>query len=296
MIMRIALAVVGALLLASVTGVALEWDEIAALATPTVGSSGEPLVVFSVELTYDQRPSDASLSFGWTVYELGSGAPIELHTFYRSTTFAGGGLKISFASARVPIEPGKRYRGHAVVDDAVNDLHYERDINYTAPLSLPIGIRLEGVGGAEEFDLSGVPDEELEEMATAYDALQANYDQVAEGVTLDAFFSDYASADDGFPATVFLIPISGAEGTFGPSSSPITFTAMSFMHIFPVPERSAVAGLLEQLSVYEKEFVGRAFEGEPHDALFGARTVFVGEESWKMLAASATEEKRRLSP
>lgn len=294
--MRTAITLSLTLLLASVSAVALEWEELAAFAAATKDVSGRPAVVFSVQLEYDQRPSDADLSFGWTIWRLDSGDKIELHSFYRSTTFTGGGLRISFASARVPIEAGERYRGRVVVDDSVNDLHYERDIDYTAPVSLRVGIILRGVTGSDEVDLSSADDEEIEEMATAYDALRADYSEIAEGVSLDEFFSQHAADDEAFPATVFIIPVQGTESPLGSATGPVAFTVTPVMYVFPVPERSAVRGLLEQLRVYEREFVGLVFEGDGHDALFGARTVFVGEEAWRILAAAAAEEGRRLTP
>ena len=293
-IVRAALIVVLVLCVGTgVSGAAIEWTELSARATPTTGSSGEATVVFTVELEYSERPMTADLSFGWTVEEIGSGEPTVLHTFYRSTTLAGGALKVALASARVPIAPGGRYRAHVIVDDAANDLHFERDINYTAPLSLPVGIHLRGANGNEEWDLSGVPDEELEEMATAYDALRSDYREVATEVTLEAFFDEHAGSSDAFPATVYLIPALGAENPFGPPDSPVTFQIVPTLYVFPVPDASSVSGLLEQVAVYEREFIGRAFSGGPEDVLFGALSVFVDETAWSVLAAAKAEESRR---
>jgi len=292
--MRIACTILFVLLVSVTSASALDWSETFAFAAVTIDPSGQPALVFSAQLQFDQHPQAASLSYGWTVYELTAEGAIELDSYYKST----GAVAQTFtvASRRVPIEAGKRYRGHFVAKDALNDLAHERDVDYTAPLSLPLGIRLEAASGDEVFDFSGVPDEELEVMATAYDVLETGYKVLSTGVSLDAFFSDFASSEEDFPVTIFVIPIPGAEGTLGPSTSPITFTAITFMHVYPVPGANAVAGLLEQLSVFGREFVGRAYAGEGDDALFGGVTVFVEEEAWKMLSAASEAEAQRLAP
>lgn len=275
---------------------ALDWKEVGTTATPKTGSDGEPVILFTLQLQYDQLPPDASLSFGWTVYELGTGEPIEISSFYRSTTFSGGSVNIYLASGRVPVEPGRRYRAHLVVDDVLNDLHFTRDIDYTSPVSLPVGLRLVADDGEEAYDLSGVPDEEIEEMATAYDALRAEYDLLAEDLALNPFFSTHASSEDAFPVTVFLIPVAGTPSPLGPANSPVTFTIIPVLYIFPIPTSAAVAGTLEQIATYDREFRGKVFSGEATEALLGGRTVFVGEVAWQALAAAAEEEAARLSP
>lgn len=292
--MRIACTLFVVLLLSMATASALEWSETFAFAAVTTDEFGQPVLVFSAQLQFDEYPQAAALSCGWTVYELSADGPIELDSFYKSTRAIAQTFTV--ASRRVPIEAGKRYRGCFVAADDVNGLQHEREVDYTAPLSLPMGIRLGAVSGDEAFDLSGIPDEELEVMATAYDVLQTEYTVLAPEIGLDDFFSDFASSEEAFPVTMFVIPIPGVEGIFGPSTSPITFTATTIMHVYPVSTPRAVAGLLEQLSVYQRDFVGRAFEGAGDDALIGGLTVFVEEEAWEMLAAAAVEEAHRLSP
>jgi len=292
--MRIACAFLFVLLVSVTAASALDWSETFAFAAVTTDPSGQPVLVFSAQLQFDERPQDAALSYGWTVYELTAQGAIELDSYYKST----GAVAQTFtvASRRVPIEAGKRYRGHFVAKDALNGLAHERDVDFTAPLSLPLGIHLEAVSGDEVFDLSGVPDEELERMATAYDVLETGYTVLSTDVSLDAFFSEFASSEEAFPVTIFVIPVPGVEGIFGPSTSPITFTATTIMHVYPVPVPDAVAGLLEQLSVYQRDFVGRAFEGEGDDVLIGGLTIFVEEGAWEMLAAAAVEQAHRLAP
>jgi len=272
---------------------AVDWEEISTTATPVTDQLGQPMVVFMVHLRYDAAPSRADLSYGWTVIE-GSGADrVEVASFYRPTTFPGGGLNLYLSSGHVPISPGKRYVATVTVNDTENDLHFEEEIEYGAPVSLPVGIRLTAQSGDQVYDLSGIPDEEIEEMATAYDVLNDDYDVVAEEITADAFFRDHANADEDFPATVYLIPAAGLEGEFGPTTGPIRFSVERTLYIFPVPAKSDVAGLLAQLDVYEFDFVGRAFEGAGDSAVFGGRTVFVDDAAWDTLKAAADEERRR---
>jgi len=281
------------LVVSSTAAVAVDWDEISTTATPVNDTEGQPMVVFTVHLRYDQRPSESSLSYGWTVDEISPDGTTEVLSFYRKTTFSGGGLNLYLASGHVPIVAGNRYVGRVTVDDDVNDLHFETEVDYSAPVSLPVGIRLSAQTGDQVFDLSGVPDEEIEELATACDVLRSEYDLVAEDVTLDDFFSEHASGSEDFPATVFLIPAAALEGEIGPSSGPISFSVERILYIFPVPDRSAVSGLLDQLSVYEVDFMGRVYEGDGSDAVYGAMKVFVGNAAWDTMAAAAEEEDRR---
>lgn len=281
-----------ALLVASLAVSAVEWEEVAVSATPA-GDASRPVVVFTIQLRYDERPARADLSYGWTVYEGSGTSRTEIFSFYRPTTFAGGGLNLYLGSGQVEIEPGRHYVAHVTVDDRVNDLHFERDVAYTAQVSFPIGIRLTAPSGESGFDLSGVPDEEIEEMATAYDVLSRDYRLVAEDVTLARFFSTHATTAADFPATVFLIPALGLESDLTSSSGPVKLTVQTALHIYPLPDRAAGQTLLDQLEVYDREFVGRVYEGEGSEVLFGGITVFVGEDVWEVLAAAAAEEDRR---
>ena len=290
------LTTLACLSLVSLAAGAVSWEEIAITATPTA-DGGRAMVMFSVHLQYDAAPRTSDLSYGWTVNGGASSNQTEIISFYRSTTFPGGGINLFLGSGHIPVEPGMRYVAKVTVDDAANDLHYEGTITYTAPLALPVGIILRGVNGVEEIGLDGVPDEELEEMATAYDLLRSDYTKVEEGVTLAEFFSSHASGSADFPAAVFLIPVQGQESAFGTSSSPVTFRITPVMYAYPIADRTAGSDLLAQLAVYENDYPGTVFEGEGNpdgdDSLFGAKKVFVGEIAWNVLAAAKTEEQQR---
>jgi len=293
---RVLLATLFLLALAALAVHAVDWEEIAITATPTA-DGGRAMVMFTVHLQYDAAPRSADLSYGWTVNGGPASNRTEIVSFYRSTTFPGGGVNLYLGSGHVPIEPGVRYVAEVTVDDAANNLHYEGTVTYTAPLILPVGIILKGANGAEEIGLDGVPDEELEEMATAYDLLRTNYTKVEEDVTLDEFFASHVSASGDFPAAVFLIPLQGNESTFGTASSPVTFRITPVMYAYPIEDRAAGTDLLEQLAVYENDYPGTVYEGEGNpdgdDSLFGAKKVFVGDIAWSVLAAAKTEEQER---
>jgi hypothetical protein len=290
--MRKVLALFVILTAVAVTTSGVQWEEVSVTTTPT-GDADDPAVTFVLHLRYDEAPARADLSYGWTVYEGTGAARSEIFSFYRATTFPGGGLNLYLGSGRVPIEPGRHYVARVTVDDTRNGLHFERDVEYVAQLSFPVGIRLTAPSGEQGFDLSGVPDEEIEEMATAYDVLRRSYQLVAEDVTLEAFFLTYAAASDDFPASVFLIPALGLESEFTSSAGTALLTVEMVLYIYPVPDRSAGQALLDQLAVYEHDFVGRVLEGDGAEAVFGARTVFVGDDAWDVLAAAAAEEDRR---
>ena len=272
---------------------AVEWNETAAGAFLRVDpDTGGAEVVFSVSLEYDPRPADSSLVFGWTVY--GPDGSV-LSEYRRSTTLGGPVGRIALASEPVPVIPGRSYRGVVTADDEVNGLHYEKTIVYTTPIVLPVGISLRGMNGVEEFDLTGVPDEELEELATIYDRLNSDYEIEAEGVDLDGFFADYATGEDGFPALVIVIPFVGVESSFGPTNSTVTITAVRMLHLYPVAESGDVSALTAQLAVYDRDFTGSVFVGGGDEPLYDGIVVFVGEDAWNVLKAASDEEARRLA-
>jgi len=285
------LVILGGLAIAALA--AVEWNETAAGAFLRVDpETGQAEVIFSVSLEYEPRPADSSLVFGWTVYGPDGGV---LSEFHRSTTLGGPVKRIALASEPVAIIPGESYRGVVTADDEVNGLHYERTIDYTAPIALPIGISLRGMNGTEAFDLTGVPDEELEELATICDQLSVEYELEDEGISMSEFFSNYADREEDFPVLVIVVPFLGAESSFGPTNSAVTISAARMLHVYPVVESKGVPALTAQLSVYDRDFTGFVFTGGGDEPLYNGITVFVGEEAWNVLKAASEEEARRLA-
>ncbi len=279
-----------------VAAAAVEWNETASGAFLRLDpETGEAEVIFSVSLEYDPRPSDSSLVFGWTVYGPKGGREGVLSEFRRSTTLGGPVQRISLASQPVAIVPGETYRGVVTADDEVNGLHYTKTIYYTAPIALPVGISLRGMNGTEEFDLTGVPDEEIEELATIYERLDSDYELIEEGVKLSGFFADYASSSEEFPALVIVIPFLGVESSFGTSNSQVTISTSRILHIYPVDEPAGIPGLTEQLEVYDRDFVGLVFSGGGDEPLYSGVTVFVGSDAWNVLKGASEEEARRFA-
>ena len=92
----------------------------------------------------------------------------------------------------------KQHGARVWIDDLENDLSHERTYTYLAPQSLPIGLRLIGWDGSEDADLSGMPDEEMEELALLQRAV-ASYKVIAEDVSISSLFPQYAATDETIP-------------------------------------------------------------------------------------------------
>ena len=271
-----------------------EWNEIQAVyGITTHPSTGAPILTFSVGLSYDPVPESIRVEVQWTVVEVRDGTEHVIDTLERTVSPPRGPRTLFSASPSVPIAPGGRYRAYVELADTVNDLDYARTIEYLAPISLPTGISLRDLEDTEEFDMTGVPDEELAQLAAYYEALTSEFTVEEEAIELNAFLAALRSDPDRFPALVLLVP------TFDPDAPPPS-TEGSFeirighsLHVYSLPDSAAIAGLTDQLAPYETTFAGRSFTGEGSEMLSMARSVYVGDYTWRVLAAAASERNRR---
>ncbi|MFC2099479.1 hypothetical protein ACFLSF_01435, partial [Candidatus Bipolaricaulota bacterium] len=213
------------ILLCAVPALSAEWTEFQAFpAVTTDPATGAPSLIFSLGLAYDVPPSRMQIRTSWEVYVEQDGEHVLLESYARTSPAMGGARNVYSASPRVPIEVGGRYVATAVIQDLINNLTYERTFDFLAPLSLPLGIHIEGWDGSEAMDLTGLPDEELEELVLLHQLLAGSYELAGEGVELASMLADYAGLEESYPIAALLIPAAGLSTEVGPEETPLTIT------------------------------------------------------------------------
>jgi hypothetical protein len=189
---------IATLIVFSVGAVAVEWEETDWGAEVILdASTGLPAVVFHATLEYSEFPDNYYLDGGWEIYEVVNGVRIPIEGAPTTARLRGDTLTIASATNQIPVEEGKTYGARLSLQDTVNGLSYERTFSYSPAEVLPIGISLRGWDGSlEEIDLSGLPDEELEELAVLHDMLKG-YAVSPDDQTLDTFLrGDAATRPD----------------------------------------------------------------------------------------------------
>jgi len=278
----------------AMTAGAVEWTETQAFpAVTTDPETGAPSLIFSLGLAYDERPNKMRIRTSWEIYVVEDGEQVLLDSYARTSPEMRGAGNVYAASPRVAIEPGGRYIATVVVEDLVNDLTYEHIFDFLAPLSLPLGIHFEGSDGSEALDLTGLPDEELEELVLLYRLLVSDYERVGEDVEIAAMLADYADLDESYPMAALLIPSDGLSSEIGPENAPITVTVAQILYVYSIPASDAVAGFRGQVEGFGREFSGFVYEGPGGEGLGAGMVVFLHEPVWLVLEAADAEYRRR---
>ena len=282
-----------AILLVSLPVAALEWEEIGGTANIVSDyDTGLPAIVFNTGISYDVAPELMRLRFTWQVFSIDGEAETMLYEYTKTTRLREGTHRIWSASQSVVIEPGGFYGARVWIDDLENDLSYTRAYTYIAPHSLPVGLRLVGWDGSEEADLTGLPDDELGELARLYGDL-STAEVVAENVSLSDVFSLYAANEDAYPVTVVLLPETGVNSNWGSESQPITATFGLCVFVYTLPSTRAVPGFQEQAALYDQTFIGTVYSGIPGTGLGQGTLVFVHDAMQLILNAAVQELEAR---
>jgi len=273
---------------------AVEWAEFQAF--PAVAPdpfTGTPSLIFSLGLSYDERPDQMHIRTSWEIYVVEDGEHVLLESYARTSPEMRGAEKVYPASPRVSIETGKRYLATVVVEDLVNDLRHEHAFDFLAPLSLPLGIHLVGADGSEAYDLTGLPDEELEELVLLHRLLANDYDRVAEGVEIATMLSDHSGDEENYPMSALLIPTDGLSSEVGPEDVPITLTVAQILFVYSIPSSDAVAGFEDQVADFERKFAGFVYVGPGGEGFGTGKVIFLHEPVWAVLEAASAEHARR---
>lgn len=220
----------------------------------------------------------------------------EDHYRKRHPSCTGRTAWVSFLSPFITSAAGGNYGARITVRDFANDLFYERVISYIAPLSLPTGVALSvstTSGDTDEIDLSGVPDEELEQLASYFTTFSTDYVQTASDVSVEDFFTIYATSDEAFPAWLLVVVSLGPNVSTSGSGISIKASYNRILFIYPVNSPAAVEGVLGQLSLFNEEFVGRVLLAKNPSDSSNAISVFIGEATWPVLQAASQEIEQR---
>jgi hypothetical protein len=253
--------------------------------------TGNPAVYFSAVLEYDPRPDEANLTISWSLYVLEGGREETVSSTSRTSHQDPAPGKLYLMSAALPVEPGKTYGAHLVLQDSANGLSYRKDFRYVAPLVVPLGIRLEGWDGSSAVDLTGVADEELEDLVTIYNHVKT-YVQTASDVALNLFLSSSMAAVQTFPAVVMVIPNAGLSTTFGETKG-VTLTVGQSFVLYVLPSANELAALRTQVAEFERSIEGDVYLGSGDLGAVTAVCAYVDEIAWSVLQAASTEWAKR---
>lgn len=188
------IAFVGILVAFSIGALGVEWEEVGWGSDVVLDSNtGLPAIVFSATVAYSESPGNYRLEGGWEVYATINGSQVPVDVAPTTSRISGSTLTIISATSQIPIEAGNTYRATLSLQDTVNGLSYERTFSYSPDEILPIGISLRGWDGAEDVDLSQLPDEELEQLAVLHDLLK-RYTQYPVEKTAVSFLREDAAA------------------------------------------------------------------------------------------------------
>jgi len=195
-------------------------------------------------------------------------------------------------SPAVPVDPGRAYGAHLVVEDSANGFSYRKDFQYLAPLVVPLGIRLEGWDGSSAVDLTGVGDEELEDLVTLYSHLKT-YVQTASDVTLSAFLSPSISAVQTFPAVVMVVPNAGLSTTYSGGTQGVTLTVGQSFVLYVVPSANELPALRTQVAAFDRPIQGDVYLGSGDLGTLTAVCAYVDDIAWSVLQAASAEWTKR---
>ncbi len=254
--------------------------------------TGLPAVYFTVVLEYDPIPTRADLAISWTVYARVDGREVPGKSEASTAAPDAAAARIWLMSPPMPIEPGKAYGAHLVVEDRANGFTYRKDFQYLAPLVVPLGIRLEGWDGSSAVDLTGVADEELEDLVTLYTHLKT-YVQTASDIALETFLSPSMATVQTYPAVVMVVPNAGLSTTYGGNTHGVTLTVGQAFVLYVVPSANELAALRTQVTAFDRPILGDVYLGPGDLGSVTALCVYIDDVAWDVLKAASAEWAKR---
>lgn len=258
--------------------------------------TGETQVAFYLRMRYDSPPACIDRIIEWTVYALGPPQEI-LDTYTQHYRRICGHIgSISCVTRYVTPIPGRDYGAKIIMRDEENNLVYERFVTYTAPLALPTGTSFNvstPSGTSEGIDFSEISDEELEPLVIYFNAFAADYVQTASDILVGDFFSTYASSEEAFPSWVWVLAALGPDVNASGGGIRIHTSYNRILFLYPLSSSAAVAGVMEQLSQFDQEFVGRVLLKREGAEGLEVASIFVGDSAWETLKAAAAEWEKR---
>jgi hypothetical protein len=277
------IVVMAVLVLTPLVAVAADWQETDWGADVVVDAkTGRAAVVFHLTLQVEATDGGYEISASWNVFAVVDGAQVPFDGMSALSIRTGEVREIFVSSPRMPIEAGERYGATVVVRDSINDLTHRRTFDFLAPAAVPCGILLTGWDGSEPIDLSGLPDEELEELVLLHDLLD-RCTRTASDVSVERFLRGDA-ATSAYPLSVLLLPTTDLDL----SRLPMRIVVVPNLFVYTLSAFADAAGVLAQLMQFDQEFVGDVYSGAGSSILGGGKTIFVQDTVWNVLEASAT--------
>ena len=134
--------------------------------------TGSTQIGFYLFMNYNPVPNCIEITVDWSVYPVSTPQSPLATDSHRIRRHCGGSISsVSTLSPFVTPVPGMSYAGKIVLHNAANNLTYEKQITYVAPITLPTGIGINvttPTGKTEEIDFSGINDEQLKSLTTYY--------------------------------------------------------------------------------------------------------------------------------
>jgi len=174
-----------------------------------------------------------------------------------------------------------------------NNLAYEKQITYVAPITLPTGIGINVTtpkGKTEEIDFSGVSDDQLEALTTYYTTVSTDYVQTASEVSLSDFFANYPGDQ---PQWVFVVTQLGPQvNQAGPGISiHASYNRLFFLYL--IEGKEGAAAVEKQLEDFTNQITGTAWLAKDDLGEGAPQAVFMDDKAWKILQASTEELEKR---
>ena len=297
--MKKALVTVGIIIItiSLLSGIALatDWQEDRSGVQFKVDSkTGNMQIGFYLFMNYDPVPNCLEMTVDWTVYPLSSpDSPLATDS-HRIRRHCGGGIaQVSTLSPFITPVPGMSYAGKIVLHDVANNLDYEKQITYVAPITLPTGIGINVTtpkGKTEEIDFSSLSDDQLRALTTYYTTVSTDYVQTASEVSLSDFFADYSTDQ---PQWVFVVTQLGPQvNQAGPGISiHASYNRLFFLYLIEGPEGGAAVE--KQLEEFPDQPIGSVWLAEDNPNEGAPQAVFMDDKAWKILQASTEEWKKR---
>lgn len=291
--MRQLLTIAAVLMMVCLSVSAYEWQEIGGTyALVSDHDTGRPALIFNTGIRYDEVPARMQLRITWEVFSIDGGVETMLYEYTKTTSVREGTQRIWSASQSVLIEPGTEYGARVWIDDLENGLSYVRTQTYLAPYSVPVALRLIGSDGSEEADLSGLSDQELNDLVALQRTL-STAEILEENVDLSELFSQHTPTSNAYPVAVVLLPETGIDSNWGTEAEPITATFGLAVYAYSVRSAQAVDGFGAQVAQYEQSFTGTIYAGSPSDGFGQGATLFVHDGIYLILRAATQELETR---
>ncbi|MEA3238520.1 MAG: hypothetical protein U9Q94_01855 [Candidatus Bipolaricaulota bacterium] len=267
--------------LLGVNVLAISWQEDRSGVQFKVDSkTGSTQIGFYLFMNYNPVPNCLEMTVNWTVYQVASPDSPLASDSHRIRRHCGGRIaSVSTLSPFITPVPGMSYAGKIVLHDVANNLTYEKQITYVAPITLPTGIGINvttPTGKTEEIDFSNINDEQLKTLTTYYATVTTDYVQTASDVTLSDFFAIY-SADR--PQWVFVLAQLGPQVNQTSPGISVHASYNQLFFLYHIDGLEAAVAVTKQLRDFQDDFMGSVWLANGKTADDAPQAVFMDKQA-----------------